>query len=75
MNVSEALELLKLAPNNETQCKINPIMTTADFYDIMIDSMNSQKSKYGEDHIIHDLFEKRIYQCVKNQRRPKYEKV
>lgn len=72
MTVKEAKELLKTAPNDKRQCRINPILTTADFHKIMLDSMNSQESKFGENHVIRDLFEKRIHQCVKNQRRPRY---
>lgn len=72
MTVKEAKELLKTAPNNGDQCQINPIMTTADFHKIMLDSMNSQAEKHGEEHVLHNLLKKRIYQCVRNQRHPRY---
>ena len=66
MTVKEAKELLKTAPNDGATCRINPSMTTADFHKIMLDSMDSQEEKFGEEHILHDLFEKLIYQCVRN---------
>ena len=68
MTAKEARELLKSAPNDETQCRINPIMTTADFHKIMTDCLNDHE----EGDVLRDILEKRVYQCVRNQKRPRY---
>lgn len=68
MTVKEAKQLLQSAPNDSTRCRINPSLTTADFYKIMMDCMDGHE----EDHVLHYILEKRVYQCVKNQKRPKY---
>ena len=72
MTVSEAKKLLEDVVGDSSSCKINPIMTRGGFKKIMVDCMNSQGLKHGEDFVIRDIFEKRIYQCVRNQRRPRY---
>ena len=73
MTVKEAKELLKTAPNNpDIECRINPTLTTADFFQIMSDCMDSQEKRHGEDFVLRDIFEKRIYQCVRNQQRPRF---
>ncbi len=72
MTVKEAQEALKTAPNDDTPCKVNPIMKTKDFHKIMVDCMASQEEKFGPDHVLQDIFKKRVYQCIRNQRRPRY---
>lgn len=72
MTVTEAKDILLTAIADETPSKANPALTRADFVKIMVDGMDSLESKHGADHVIGDLFEKRIHQCVKNQRRPRY---
>lgn len=72
MTVKEAKELLKTAPNNDSPCHINKVLTTAHFFKIMTDCMNSHEEQFGEDYVLKDIFEKRIHQCVKNQKRPRY---
>ena len=72
MTVTEAKTLLSTAVVDSSPCKINPVMTRADFHKIMVDCMNSQQERHGADWVIKDIFEKRIYQCVRNQRQPRY---
>jgi hypothetical protein len=72
MTVKEAKEALKTAPNDDSPCKINPALQTKHFHKIMTDCMDSQEEQFGIDHVLRDIFEKRVYQCIRNQRRPRY---
>lgn len=72
MTLDDARELLKDAPIGSEPSAVNPSLTKGQFTKIMVDWVNSQTEEYGEGHRLRDIFEKRVYQCVLNQRRPRF---
>ena len=72
MTAKEALKLLETAPTSEKPSKINPILTQTQSVDIVRKGVESYVEQYGEDFVLMDLYEKRVYQVVRNQRRPRY---
>ena len=72
MTVKEARELLKTAPMGEGPSKVNPSLTRSQGVDIVRKGIESYAEQYGEDFILTGLYEKRVYQVIRNQRRPRY---
>jgi hypothetical protein len=68
MLVSEALEMLTRAPQGEKPARINPVMSQAQAVDIVRKGLLS----HPLDSKVSALYEKRVWQVFKNQRRPKY---
>ena len=67
MKVKEAIALLENAPDNDKPSAVNPSLTTSQALNIVIAGLPS-----GMDTELSDLYEKRVYQVVRNQRRPRY---
>ena len=68
MNREEALKLLQTAPTSTKPCAINPAFTQAEGVKIVIGAVEDMKPgrKLGR------IMEKRVWQMVKQQRRPRY---
>jgi hypothetical protein len=70
MDVKEALELLKSAPQSEVKpAALNKVMTQKLAVDIVKKGL---LSRVEANYILDSLYEKRVWQVVKNQKRPKY---
>ncbi len=65
MTKEEALELLKTAPQSNKSSKVNPGLTEAHVTEIVREGL--------PDGDLSRLFEKRVWQAVKNQKRPSFE--
>lgn len=72
MTVKEAKKLLKTAPASEKPSKLNPSLTQNQGLDIIRQGIESYEAEHGADFILPDIFEKRVYQITRNQRRPRY---
>lgn len=68
MKVKEARELLISAEGGEEPSKVNPSLTKSQAIDIIMKGIASMK----EDEDLSHLFEKRVYQVIRNQRRPRF---
>jgi len=68
MTKKEATELLKNAVRDETPSRINKIFTCRKFVEL-IERWVAEKE---DDYVIEGIFELRVRQAVKNQRRPRY---
>ena len=66
MTKEEALELLETAPADSQPSKINPSLTRAQGVDIVRGGVEASSDP------LPPLMEKRVWQVVKNQRRPRY---
>lgn len=72
MTVKEARELLKTAPTGEKPARLNPTLTQSQAVGIVQDGVDDIGNRDGEDFVLSDLMEKRVWQVVRNQRRPRY---
>jgi len=70
MKKEEALDMLKLADRSDKLSAINKSLTRKQSVEIIEKAILSHKD--GEE--LGDMFEKRVYQVCKNQRRPNIEK-
>lgn len=68
MTKEEALELLKDAPYDDKPSRLNPILTQKQAVDIVLKPI--EKMKTGE--VLDWIFEKRVYQVTRDQKRPRY---
>lgn len=71
---SEALELLEKAQCDDTPSEINPGITKAQCVKIVRDGIRAyyDVSSRNDYTPLSDILEKRVWQAVKNQKRPKY---
>ena len=67
MTKQEALELLKSAPTDEQPSRVNPYLTRQQCVDIVRGAIEGAK-----DGPITSMSEKRVWQVVKDQKRPRY---
>ena len=73
MTVKEAQKLMKTAPCSETKkSRMNPSFSQAQMHKIVQDWLDGHETEKGPDAVLDNLFEKRVYQIVKNQRRPRF---
>ena len=70
MTKTEAMKMLDQAPCGESPSRINPGFTQADAVRIVRAGIQSPQTPDPFD----GLFEKRVWQVYKNQKRPKFEK-
>ena len=69
MTKEEAVKLLKTAPQSNTRMsKVNPGFTELEVVEIVRGGIEDK----GSDEKLRSIFEKRVWQVVKNQRRPRY---
>ena len=68
MLVSEALKMLESAPQSEKPAAINRVLSQKQAVDIVRKGLLSK----SPDSRLDRLYEKRVWQVFKNQRRPKY---
>ena len=68
MTKNEALELLRAAPISDNPSKVNPSLTQKQGVEIVIGGVNASRDP------LPTIMEKRVWQVVKNQRRPRYKK-
>ena len=69
MNKQEALDLLKAAPQDEnTQSRVNLSLSQATAVKLVRDGIET----FPDEANLSRLFEKRVWQVVKNQIRPKF---
>lgn len=68
MTKQEGLALLKNAPRDDLPSAINPLITRRKFVETMMAVCSDSR---GGD-ILDYLFERRVWQAVKNQKRPRY---
>jgi len=68
MTKKEAMELLKNATRDESPCKVNRVFTRRKF----IECMEKWLFEKEDGYIVEGIFELRVWQAVKNQRRPRY---
>lgn len=67
MTKQEALELLKSAPADNKPSRVNPILTRRQGVGIVREAIEGMR-----DGQIASIFEKRVWQVVKDQKRPRY---
>ena len=67
MTKAEAFKLLETAPVGDSPSAINPSFTMTQAVEIVRDGIGALKRDP-----IPDIFEQRVWQVVKNQRRPRY---
>ena len=72
MTIKEALALLEDAPSDDTPSAVNQAFTTSQSVTIILEGILSYLKKNDEDYVLSDIYEKRVWQVVKNQRRPRY---
>ncbi len=72
MTIKEALVLLEDAPSDDTPSAINPVLTTSQSVTIVLDGILSYLKDNDENYVLSGLYEKRVWQVIKNQRRPRY---
>ena len=70
MTKADAFDLLMIAPNDDKPSRINPSLTRADAVKIVTAAIASMRTCDPFD----GLMEKRVWQCVHDRRRPKYER-
>jgi hypothetical protein len=70
MTYNKAKELLATAPRGNIPSRVNPSLTQAQVVGIIERGITEESFEYGS---LHDMFQKRVWQCVKNQRRPRYQ--
>lgn len=69
MNKEEALKTLEDAPKDDKTSRVNKNFTTAKVTEIIYNSVVA----LPDGKKLTQLHEKRVWQAVKNQRRPKYD--
>lgn len=67
MKKNEALSLLAGAPRSHIPSHVNPALTQSQFVSIVETSVSGMSRE-----TLDDLIEKRVWQAVKNQKRPRY---
>ena len=72
MTIKEAFAMLEEAPDDDTQSTVNTSMTTQQVLTIVVMGLAEIQKEHGLDHVLEDIMEKRVYQCVRNQRQPRY---
>jgi len=72
MTINEALALLEDAPSDEKKSKVNPALTRAKVVTIVLMGITSGVEPENYNSSLSDLMEKRVYQVVRDQRRPRY---
>jgi hypothetical protein len=68
MTKEEAIELLADAPRGDKPARLNPILTQSQAVEIIEKAIINKP----DGAILDDIFEKRVWQVVKNQRQPRY---
>ena len=69
MNKEEALKMLESAPQSETKsAAVNKSLTQK----VAVDIIRKGVSTFKDGEILTKLYEKRVWQVCKNQRRPRY---
>ena len=68
MDKLQAIELLKTAPRGSKPSRVNPSLTQAQ----AVEFVEGWIAGKEDDYILPDLFEKRVYQVARNQRKPRY---
>jgi hypothetical protein len=68
MNKKEALEMLDKAPCGDKPSKLNPILSQKDAVETIMSGVMSLR----DDTTLSSMYEKRVWQVFKNQKRPKY---
>ena len=68
MNKREAMEMLDMSPQTEKPSRLNPSITQKQGVEIV---RNGLKDK-PDDWKLGSLYEKRVWQMFKNQKRPRY---
>ena len=66
MNKKEALAMLAVAPRGRVPSRINPGITEAQFVEIIRKAILAGPDK------VDGIYERRVYQAYKNQKRPRY---
>ena len=69
MTAKEAIEMLEGAPCSEKPSRVNPRLSERQVVDIIGKGLDEKPDDWTLSH----LYEKRIYQAVRNQRRPRYQ--
>ena len=67
MTVKEAIDLLENAIDDDSPSAVNPSLTTSQALTIIIKGL-----PLDYEEVLSDLYEKRIYQVVRNQKKPRY---
>ena len=70
MTYNKAKELLATAPRDDKPSRINKSLTRRQVVSII---ENGLKEDTLNDASLHDIYQKRVWQCVKDQRCPRYE--
>lgn len=68
MTKSEALKLLDTAPTDDSPAAVNKSLTKTQAVEILRKGLALK----DEGYVLDDLYEKRVWQAVKNQVRPRY---
>jgi len=71
MKLKEAKEMLMTAKLGDEPSAVNPSLTKTQVVDIVRKGIVSEHND-DDEAILTDLSEKRVYQVVRNQRRPRY---
>ncbi len=72
MTINEALVLLEKAPSDDKKSAVNPSLTRDQVVTIVLRGITDNIEPDNYDSPLSDLMEKRVYQVVRDQRRPRY---
>jgi len=72
MTVKQAFDILEDAVDDDTKSAVNPSMTTQQVLTIVVMGLAETQTKYGANYRLSDIMEKRVYQALRNQKRPRY---
>lgn len=68
MNVNEAIRMLENVADRDEPAAINPAFTVTQVKRLVLDQLRT----YGSNETLSHLYLKRVWQIVKNQKRPRY---
>ena len=68
MTKKEAMELLQNAVRDESPCRVNKVFTRRK----LVEFIEKWISEKEDDYILKGIYELRVWQAVKNQKRPRY---
>ena len=73
MTIKEAQHLITTAPQSDgKKSRMNPSLTQLQVWSIVNNWLEATEKEKGPDYTIDHLMEKRVYQVVRNQRRPRF---
>lgn len=72
MTISDAIKLLEQAPDTMDPCPVNPSLTCSDAKNLLIAGIADLLLTRDESDDLPHLYEKRVLQVARSQRRPRF---